>query len=247
MLFILLSYLRMEQKTNLGQQGMQGQNAMNAQAKGGMSYKKLGDLFDEIDEQLQKTNPNYDALTAHKKGDIDPRLRPLLERLHQLRLEIEKLNASNTELDTHTIGHLQVRLNAIDTKAREDYIFAGDLKKRDIPRGQASLRDLLEKCHDMISQLLEKLPENEKMEYKEKMKMGGTGMQQGTEMNMQQKMQMQQGMKGQEQLGLNMQGEKMQGMQQGLLGKEQLGQTNMQGGRMEQRNQTEPLGGNKAQ
>jgi len=135
-------------------------------------YKKMGDILDTVDEQRELKDPNANPILAHKSDELDDRIKPLIHSLHQYIEKLEKLSTQK-QLAPKELGNLQNGINSLEHKAK-DGIFKGSLKERVIPRGQATVRELLEKCHDLIHDLIGKLPEGEQTDERNRLQSAST-------------------------------------------------------------------------
>jgi hypothetical protein len=125
-------------------------------------HKKLGDLLDEMD-----------AMSARKmSSNATEKVKNLLNQLHQLHRDIKAM-ARQQNVDLQAISAKQNQLNELESKAVHGVYGAQaqidpleqvgqtprQVRVQQIPPGQANVRHLVERCHQLLTRILERVDE----------------------------------------------------------------------------------------
>jgi len=132
-------------------------------------YKKIGDLLDELDELLTRKR---EAIMAKASEKVNKLLSQLTELYQEIKKMFEKTETEPSSVDPHAIKDKQNKLSHLENQAVEG-IYGVEaqicrlyhtakphhIRIDAIPPGQATIRDLIEQCHQMISRVLERIEE----------------------------------------------------------------------------------------
>lgn len=133
----------------------------------GYQYKKIGDLLEEIDDLFSQKRDVISTKATEKVQDMLAELKSLYKDLKAM------ANEPPQNVDPNDLKRKQNHLNDLENKAVQG-VYGAEAKicpldqagqpvhhvrVQAIPPGQATVRGLIEKCHQMVTRVLDRLEE----------------------------------------------------------------------------------------